>query len=63
MVNAKIMTLQEVSGLVQRSPKTIWRWWAKDKTFPKPIQINGRCIGWPESVYQAWLDQMQKGAN
>lgn len=63
MTTDRIIPPKEMSDNVGRDPKTIWRWWAKDKTFPEPIKINGRCIGWPESVYQAWLDQMQKGAN
>ncbi|WP_272870754.1 AlpA family transcriptional regulator, partial [Vibrio sp. 2-2(9)] len=45
MARDRIMSLKEVSDSLGRSPRTIWRWWAKDKCFPKPIQINGRCLG------------------
>lgn len=47
---------QQMGKLLGRDPKTIWRWWRKDKTFPEPIQMNGRTIGWPTSLYQAWLN-------
>jgi prophage regulatory protein len=51
----RIISLQEMSGLTSRTPKTIWRWWAKDKTFPKPLMMNRRALGWKESTYTAWL--------
>ncbi|CZF83356.1 AlpA family phage regulatory protein [Grimontia kaedaensis] len=57
MPQDRIMSLQEVSAALNRDPKTIWRWWAKEKRFPKPIQFNGRCLGWKASVFQAWLEE------
>ncbi|SON48156.1 helix-turn-helix transcriptional regulator [Vibrio tapetis] len=57
MTRDKIMSLQEVAAEVKRSPRTVWRWWAKDKSFPKPIQMNGRCLGWRESVFVEWLNK------
>jgi prophage regulatory protein len=47
---------KKMSELVARDPKTIWRWWRKDKTFPVPLQVHGRTIGWRASDYQAWLN-------
>ncbi|EPP5606006.1 MULTISPECIES: helix-turn-helix transcriptional regulator [Vibrio] len=55
MARDRIMSLKEVSDSLGRSPRTIWRWWAKDKCFPKPIQINGRCLGWRERDFVDWL--------
>ena len=55
MARNRIMSLKEVSDSLGRSPRTIWRWWAKDKCFPKPIQINGRCLGWREKDFVYWL--------
>lgn len=28
----------------------------KAGTFPKPVRISERAIGWPESAVQAWID-------
>lgn len=51
----RIISLQEISRLIQKHPKTIWRMWAKDGSLPKPIMIAGRTLGWKESTYNAWL--------
>ncbi len=51
----RIISLREMSKLASKSPKTIWRWWAIEQVFPKPILMNGRCLGWKESTYNAWL--------
>lgn len=56
MAHERIMSLNEVASTLGRHPRTIWRWWAKDKIFPKPIQMNGRCIGWLESDFTQWLE-------
>ena len=37
MARDRIMSLKEVSDSLGRSPRTIWRWWAKDKCFPWKI--------------------------
>lgn len=51
----RIISLQEMARLLNRTPKTIWRLWAKDGSLPKPLMINNRCLGWKESTYNAWL--------
>lgn len=61
MLNNKLITLQELSNLVNKSKVTVWRWWAKDKVLPKPIILNGRCLGWKQSVIESWLDRKQNG--
>lgn len=53
----RVLSLDEVSQLLGRSKKTIWRWWAKEKCFPKPIQINGRSIGFKQSTIDAILTE------
>jgi prophage regulatory protein len=56
MKSTAIMSLQELANLVNKSKVTVWRWWAKDKILPEPIIINGRCLGWKQSVIEEWLD-------
>jgi prophage regulatory protein len=48
-----LFTLHDLEKRFSRNRKTIWRWW-KNKTFPSPIQINGRAIGWRKSVIYAF---------
>ena len=52
----RVMSLDEVAQMMGRSKKTIWRFWAKEKVFPKPILIKGRAIGWRESTIKKFLD-------
>jgi prophage regulatory protein len=34
---------------------------AKDGTFPKPVQVSIRAIGWIEAEVEAWLNNLPKG--
>lgn len=58
-----ILSLNELAKLVNKSPVTIWRWWSKDKVLPAPIQINGRCLGWRQTVITAWLNGLDKSTS
>lgn len=51
----RIISISEMAKLTSRTPKTIWRWWAKEGLFPRPLLQNGRALGWKESTYNAWL--------
>lgn len=53
----RVLSIAEVAQIFGRSPKTIWRWWAKEKCFPKPIQINGRSIGFKQSTIDDLLTE------
>lgn len=55
----KIISLTELAVMLNKSKITIWRYWAKDKCLPKPILINGRCLGWKQSVINQWLLDQQ----
>jgi prophage regulatory protein len=56
MNHEAIISNGKMEELLGKDRRTIWRWWRKDKTFPEPIQINGRAIGFRSSDYQAWLN-------
>lgn len=49
-----IFTHSDMEKRYKKDRKTLWRWWSKKKTFPAPIQINGRAIGWRKSVIYAF---------
>lgn len=57
-----LITYKQMEVLTGKSRKSLWRWFAKDGTFPKPLTRNGRAIGWTEQQYQNWLAQLE-GAN
>ncbi|MGO3344905.1 MAG: helix-turn-helix transcriptional regulator [Marinomonas sp.] len=53
----RVLSPDEVSQIMGRSKKTLWRLWRKEGKFPRPIQINGRAIGWRESTINAFLTE------
>jgi prophage regulatory protein len=35
----------------------------KDGTFPKPMSLGGKSVGWLESDIDAWIEQCRAAAN
>lgn len=58
-----VISIKEVSEILNRSPKTIWRWWAKDKCMPPPLKVRGRSIGWKRSTIDRFLSDMSSGSD
>ena len=52
----RIIPLKEISEIVGRHPRTIWRWWAKEEIFPRPLLIHGRCVGWLQRDLDSWME-------
>ncbi len=61
MPNSKIIKYKEMELLTGLNRRSIWRKWAKEKTFPKPLMQNGRCIGWLPEQYSEWLQSLTGG--
>ncbi|TVP10235.1 helix-turn-helix transcriptional regulator [Shewanella sp. MSW] len=61
MPNSRIIKYKEMSELTGRDRRTLWRWWQKDKSFPKPLMRNGVAIGWTEEQYDLWLQGLAGG--
>lgn len=55
----RVVSMAEVAQILNRSPKTIWRWYAKDKSLPQPLMVNGRAIGYRASVLNQIIDSFQ----
>ena len=53
----RIINISEMSYLIGKDRRTLWAWVNEDK-FPEPIRMNGRTVGWLESVYQDWLSSL-----
>jgi prophage regulatory protein len=56
----RILSISALSSLLDKSRVSIWRW-TKSGILPKPIMINGKTLGWKESVISQWLDDNQGG--
>ena len=57
-----ILRLREVSDFIGRSVSAIHRD-RKAGTFPAPIQLGPRCVGWRLSSINAWLYTRERGAS
>lgn len=50
--------LKEMCKLTGKSHPTLWRMYAKKKVFPAPQKsVSGSFLGWPEHVYEDWVQQ------
>ncbi len=50
-----LLTYAQVAKLVNRSQRTLHRWYSNYK-MPPPVKIGERVIGWKTSVIAEWLD-------
>lgn len=57
----RLVTIEELAQILNRSKKTIWRFWAKEKLIPEPLKVNGRAIGYRASTVEEILNSMQGG--
>ena len=55
-MNKRILRRPQVEEMIGLSRSTIYLR-IEQGTFPKPIPLGGRLIGWLESDIQAWIDQ------
>jgi len=51
----KILRLPAVIAVVGVSRVSIWRW-VRAGTFPRPIRLGARAVGWRDSDVQRWLE-------
>ena len=58
----RIISIHDMTQLLNIDRRTLWVWHAKKGIFPAPIKNSGRAIGWPESAYQAWLTAKKEEA-
>ena len=61
-MSIKILRRNEVEQIVGLSRSTIYAMMA-EKTFPKPIKLGRRAVGWRSSDIEKWLKDMQEDQN
>lgn len=59
MATQKLISIKQMTDFLNRDRRTLWAW-VRDGKFPEPIKMNGRTVGWPESVYQQWLSEQME---
>jgi prophage regulatory protein len=57
----RVIPMAEVAKIFNRSIKSLWRWYAKEKIIPEPLKVNGRAIGYRASTVEAILNSLQGG--
>ncbi|MBD3652364.1 AlpA family transcriptional regulator [Kangiella sp.] len=57
-----ILRLNEVIVKTKLSRSTIYRF-VNEGTFPKPISLGARAVGWSEQQINEWIEQKIQEAN
>lgn len=52
----RLIRLPEVRHRVGLGRSTIYRWMAEGK-FPKPVQLGGYVVAWPEDEIERWISE------
>ncbi|MEC3950998.1 helix-turn-helix transcriptional regulator [Sphingobium sp. HWE2-09] len=55
-----IFRRKQLEGKLKISRSTIYTMIAAG-TFPKPIKIGKRAVGWPDDLIEQWLDDRRNG--
>lgn len=55
----RVIPMAEVAQIFNRSTRSLWRWWAKDKIIPEPLKVNGRAIGYRLSTVEDILKSLE----
>lgn len=50
----RLIRLPEVQHRVGLGRSTIYRWMAEGR-FPKPVQLGGYVVAWPEDEIERWI--------
>ncbi|AVI64731.1 AlpA family transcriptional regulator [Shewanella sp. WE21] len=54
-----LISYKQMEVLTGKNRKTLWKWWAKDRSFPRPLMKGGIAKGWLPEQYQQWLESME----
>ena len=60
IMSIKILRRPEVEQIVGLSRSTLYAMMAEN-TFPKPIKLGKRAIGWPDNVIAGWIEERTSG--
>lgn len=50
-----LLTARGVAFETGTSEATIWRWNAKDPSFPAPVKLSAGCTRWRRADVEAWI--------
>lgn len=50
-----VLRAADVSAVLGVNLSTLWRWWAREGSFPAPIKLGRNAVGWDALVVREWL--------
>ena len=56
----KILRRQELENILGLSRSTIYAW-MEEGSFPRPVRLGKRAVGWREADIAAWLESRAYG--
>ncbi|WP_368389582.1 helix-turn-helix transcriptional regulator [Thalassotalea sp. 1_MG-2023] len=59
--NSYILTLKELPNVLGISRTALWKL-RSEGSFPAPLKLNGKILGWRRESITNWLDSLQKEA-
>lgn len=62
MLNINVLRLKQLENQLNLSRSSIYKMIA-DGTFPKPIKLGRRAVGWRAEDIEKWLDNLQEASN
>ena len=62
MLNINVLRRKQLENQLNLSRSSIYKMIA-DGTFPKPIKLGRRAVGWRAEDVQEWLDNLQEASH
>ena len=62
MLNINVLRRKQLENQLNLSRSSIYKMIA-DGTFPKPIRLGRRAVGWRVEDVQEWLDNLQEASH
>ena len=62
MLNINVLRRKQLENQLNLSRSSIYKMIA-DGTFPKPIKLGRRAVGWRAEDVQEWLDNLQEATH
>lgn len=61
LTNSYILPLKELPNVLGISRTTLWKL-RSEGSFPAPLKLNGKVLGWRRESIVKWLDSLQQEA-
>lgn len=56
----QLINISSMCRLIGRNRTTLYMW-VRDNSFPQPLRMGKRTLGWTNEQYQQWLKSLTEG--